>query len=81
MLLILDQTKIQGKFYHTVRPKDYQNWMEIEVWAHKVYGPASNVWKIVEADEHGGRWYVNNGRFWFRDQRDITTFLLRWSSH
>ena len=25
------------------------------------------------------RWYANNSKFWFREEKDLTMFILRWS--
>lgn len=49
-------------------------WQEIETWCDKTYGPRSSLW-----DLEIGRWYVNDGAFWFRNERDITLFTLKWS--
>jgi len=76
--LLVNQGTVLGHAYHTIQPIGY-DWMEIETWAYQVYGDRGSVWHIRE---EGGlaRWYMNSGKFWFRDQRDVTTFLLRWAS-
>lgn len=49
-------------------------WQEIETWCHKTYGAKADPFKLEI-----GRWYANNRTFWFRDERDITWFKLRWT--
>ena len=54
---------------------DYNIWNEMIEWSTKTFGPApeDGVWT------GGARWYVNNARFWFRDEKDREWFILRWS--
>jgi hypothetical protein len=52
-----------------------RGWMDMEEWCGVVFGKPSidGVWTP------GRRWYMNNSKFWFRDQGDLTMFILRWS--
>jgi hypothetical protein len=62
--------------YHTVQPYfGGASWMDMEVWCTRTFGKTSldGVWTP------GRRWYMNNSKFWFRDQRDLTMFILRWA--
>lgn len=66
--------RIHGAVYHLVEPIG-GNWREMELWCEQSFGPISNVW-----DEELGRWYSNDRKFWFRNERDSTLFIMRWSS-
>lgn len=54
---------------------DYNVWNDMIEWATDTFGPTpkDGVWSP------GARWYVNNARFWFREERDREWFVLRWS--
>ena len=54
---------------------DYNIWNDMIEWATDTFGPTpkDGVWSP------GARWYVNNARFWFREERDREWFVLRWS--
>jgi len=54
---------------------DYNVWDDMIAWAVKTFGPTpgDGVWTP------GARWYVNNAKFWFKDERDREWFLLRWA--
>jgi hypothetical protein len=77
--LVLAESRIYGSRFYTVEPVG-GNWLEMETWAHKVYGPASNAWISAE-DLPNCRWLSNNRKFWFRKETDRTMFILKWSSH
>ena len=69
--------------YHTVQPLFGAHaatwfgseWRDMENWCTEVYGRPSldGFWTP------GRRWYVNNQKFWFREESDLTMFILRWS--
>jgi len=54
---------------------DYNIWNDMIEWATDTFGPTpkDGVWSP------GARWYVNNARFWFKEERDREWFVLRWS--
>lgn len=54
---------------------DYDVWNEMISWVTKIFGPTADdgIWSP------GMRWYVNNSRFWFKEERDREWFVLRWS--
>jgi hypothetical protein len=54
---------------------DYNIWNDMIEWATDTFGPTpkDGVWSP------GARWYVNNARFWFREECDREWFVLRWS--
>lgn len=65
---------VLGHRYHTVSLMGY-DWNAVEAWALEQFGRYTTVWNL----EKGARWYLNSGRFWFRDDKDLSIFLLRWS--
>ena len=81
--LMLGEDRFAGARYYTVEPIG-GNWMDMEVWCIKTFGPSAEVWDIKSSDTEFmwpevGRWYKNNRKFWFRNERDRTMFILRWS--
>lgn len=42
-------------------------------WCKETFGKNSFAW-----DMEAGRWYVQGHEFWFKDESDMTIFLLRW---
>ena len=36
-------------------------------------------WCSKQFGKSGSRWYENLGKFFFKDDRDMTLFILRWS--
>jgi len=86
MELALDEGQVYGARYHTVKPmwpewdsvfnwSDVTPWHDMVAWCVKTYGPTprDGVWTP------GARWYVNNTKFWFKNQEDQMIFMLRWS--
>jgi hypothetical protein len=74
--LICNTGTIFGKRFHTVEPVG-GNWPMMEMWASTNFGPSSDVWDSFETGM-GGRWYMNDRKFWFRDQADLNWFILKW---
>lgn len=79
MELILSEGRISGARYYTVEPNPppnlvYTTWLKMQSWATATFGelPENGVWTP------GARWYVNNGKFWFRERKDLEWFLLKW---
>jgi len=70
----LGEGTVYGERYLTVYPA-LRHWHEMISWTANTFGPTvdDGVWTP------GQRWYVNNARFWFRDEQDRILFLLRWS--
>jgi hypothetical protein len=66
---------VYNALYLTVYPTGSQHWNEMMQWMIDSFGPTAQdgVWTANQ------RWYANNARFWFRDSRDLTLFILRWS--
>jgi hypothetical protein len=51
---------------------DNPEWNTMLSWCVENFGPTYDV-------EPAQRWYVNNARFWFREQQDFEWFALKWS--
>jgi hypothetical protein len=69
---------IFGKRYYTASPNDARQWGIMTSWMYKTFGPSGTpnrpgCWTPNE------RWYANDSKFWIRDDKDWTLFLLRWS--
>jgi hypothetical protein len=73
--LELSQGTVYDALYLTVHPDNGSHWNEMMQWMIDSFGPTAQdgVWTANQ------RWYANNARFWFRDSRDLTLFILRWS--
>lgn len=70
---------VYGLPYHQVVPVLlHSEWSEIEQWCQDIFGPSGTqdkpgVWTP------GERWYANSGKLFFREETDLSCFLLRWS--
>lgn len=80
---IVHEGRIHGARYITVHPHTMwwhdefsSYWDKWHNWCTENFGnvPDDGVWSP------GGRWYANNGKFWFRKEADATAFLLRWDN-
>jgi hypothetical protein len=74
--LVLREQRFLGARFYTVEPIG-GNWQEMYEWSKSVFGTVSDPWdfKIPSL----GRWYANDRMFWFRNERDRTMFIMRWS--
>ena len=84
MKLELNEGRVFGARYWIVKPvpswDPAGDWGGIETWDRMVewmvetFGPTpkDGVWTP------SCRWYVNNAKFWFRNEQDMMLFLLRW---
>ena len=76
--LILGEGEVYGARYHTVEPVG-GNWQEMEAWCYKTFGYAGDtLWGESDAPEPAQRWYMNNRKFWFHNERDRMVFILKW---
>jgi hypothetical protein len=77
--LKLSEGKVYGARYYTVEPVG-GTWMDMEVWCLDTFGyPGSHMWGNNGAPDPLERWYMNDRKFWFRQERDRTLFVLKWS--
>ena len=81
-IIIQEEARHHGARYHLLKPEGYtpnwdnQVWNEMVAWCVECFGQAGDVW---DREPVCHRWYVNNARFWFREQEDAIMFILRWS--
>ena len=76
--LVLSEGRVYGARYYCVKPVG-GNWLEMEQWAAKAYGPSGSVWHVeTESYKPADRWYANDRKFWFRHEADRTMFVLKW---
>jgi hypothetical protein len=73
--LQLSEGRVYGSRYLTVHPNNGSRWNEMMAWMVSTFGPSAEdgVWTP------NMRWYANNSKFWFREEKDLTMFILRWS--
>jgi hypothetical protein len=82
--LVLSEGRFHGARFYCVEPIG-GNWMDMEAWCIKSFGDPASVWDLKRTGEQfiwpeEGRWYKNDRKFWFRNERDRTMFIMRWSS-
>jgi hypothetical protein len=72
---VLSEGRVYGARYLTVNPGNSWHWNEMMAWMIQTFGPTAHdgVWTPSM------RWYANNSKFWFRNEKDLTMFILRWS--
>ena len=64
----------QPKWPYWIRPYNYdeQEWYDMDKWLLATMG--QNNWLTENA-----RWVGSNQKYWFRDERDRTMFILKWA--
>lgn len=75
--LVLGDRRIHGSRFYTVEPVG-GNWLDMQQWAQDTYGEPSHLW-VSPDDLVQCRWFANDRKFWFRNERDRTMFIMRWS--
>ena len=77
--MICNEGQVYGAQYYTVEPIG-GNWVEMEAWCFETYGETSSIWEETKnlTPTPLKRWYMNNRKFWFREEADRTMFILRW---
>jgi hypothetical protein len=80
--LVLSEGRVYGARYYCVGPVG-GNWREMEDWCISTYGVSTGSIWAQEVDKStplvNERWYANNRKFWFRNEKDRTLFILKWS--
>jgi hypothetical protein len=78
MSWLLGNGTVYGKHYHTIAPPMWSgNWQTMSAWCTETFGSSTgSIW--ADAPEEHERWYENNAKFWFREEKDLTLFILRW---
>ena len=74
--LEIDEGRVYGARYLTVHPTNSVQWNDMIAWMVETFGPSAcdGVWTP------GMRWYANNAKCWFRNQKDLDWFILRWGA-
>lgn len=76
--IMLAEGTVYGSRYYTAEPVG-GNWREMEAWCIEMFGYAGDkLWGEEKAPEPAQRWYTNNRKFWFRDEKDRMIFVLKW---
>jgi len=74
----LSEGTVYGARYYTAEPVG-GNWPEMEAWCYETFGDdVSPIWGEAKAPEPAQRWYKNNRKFWFRNEKDRMLFVLKW---
>lgn len=84
MKLVLDEGRVYGSRYWIVHPipswdpngdwGGIDTWNNMVEWMVETFGPTAKDGVFTPSQ----RWYVNNARFWFRNEADRDWFLLKW---
>ena len=77
--LKLSEGTVYGLKYHCVEPVG-GSWHNMEHWCHETFGEITghSIWAEEKAPDPAQRWYMNNRKFWFRDDADRLMFVLKW---
>jgi hypothetical protein len=76
--LKLTEGTVYGSRYHCVEPVG-GNWFEMQEWCLVQFGDSGkHIWGETETPKPHQRWYMNNRKFWFRDDADRLMFVMRW---
>ena len=75
--LILSEGTVYDSPYYCVEPVG-GSWLEMEKWALRTYGETTGSIYGENVPEPAQRWYMNNRKFWFRDQKDQLMFVMKW---
>jgi hypothetical protein len=76
--LKLSEGTVYGSRYYCVEPVG-GSWFEMETWCTDTFGdPGDRIWDSGPAPLPAKRWYMNNRKFWFRDDADRLMFVMRW---
>ena len=75
--LKLSEGKVYGSRYYTVEPVG-GSWLQMETWCLDTFGSNGSAWDKDKSPEPNARWYMNDRKFWFRNEADRTMFILKW---
>ena len=76
--LKLSEGTVYGSRYYCVEPVGGA-WLEMEQWCLETFGSGEHpIWGDDKAPEPAQRWYMNNRKFWFRDDADRLMFVMKW---
>ena len=76
--LVLSEGTVYGSRYHCVEPVG-GSWIEMQEWCLEKFGDSGkHIWGSNEVPSPQERWYMNNRKFWFRDEADQLIFVMKW---
>lgn len=76
--LKLTEGTVYGKRYYCVEPVGGY-WPEMEAWSFETFGKTEgSIWSETKTPMPNERWYMNNRKFWFRDDADRLMFVMKW---
>ena len=75
--IVLAEGTVYGSRYYTAEPIG-GNWREMEAWCYEMFGNAGDAVWGEKAPEPAYRWYMNNRKFWFKEEMDRMIFVLKW---
>ena len=76
--LVLSERPVHGTRYYCVEPVG-GSWLEMETWCRSVFGEPGDIWQTEDFIwPETARWLQNNRKFWFRNEKDRTMFILKW---
>jgi hypothetical protein len=78
--LICAEGTVYGHQYYTVQPEG-GSWLDMETWCLDTFGETGSLWNETKnlTPQPLQRWYMNNRKFWFKEQKDRDWFILRWN--
>ena len=84
MNLIVEEGTVFGDPYYVVKDR-YNLWMlesrlqwrDMVDWCKKSFGPIPL--NKMNTPLPNARWYNGNNSFWFKNQKDLSMFMLKWS--
>jgi hypothetical protein len=76
--LVLSEGTVYGARYHCVEPVG-GDWREMQEWCFTQFGDSGkHIWGEKETPEPQQRWYMNNRKFWFCEEKDQLMFVMKW---
>ena len=76
--LKLSEGTVYGSRYYCIEPVG-GSWPKMELWCMEAFGTTTgSIWGEKAAPEPAMRWYMNNRKFWFRNQKDQLMFVMKW---
>jgi hypothetical protein len=71
---------IFGSVYHRIEFNitiERNIWQDMVKWNVDYFGP-TQFYNLEGIPQPNQRWYVNGARFLYRDEQDLTWFILNW---
>jgi hypothetical protein len=79
--LVLSEGSVYGSRYYCIEPVG-GNWREMEDWCINTFGSSTgSIWAeemLKQSPKPKERWYGNNRKFWFQEEKDRDWFILKW---